>query len=384
MIEQEISIQIGDDPFDTKQVKIQVPTGTKILSTEKNVLELLSVYGLNNYIGDNSKRSESNESFITQGEVIFIARDNKNNKINALIDIGAKHTATCSLLKENQQIAENIEVGTIIDVKIKTSDRGLITASIGEAIEEVKLNEILKSIGDKQVAFNGTVVELINGGYWVEIGGIKCFMPGSLAGINKLWNFNSLIGQNLIVMPLSFSKEKQTVIVSHREYLTTLIPNEIEKLSDNMKSELFGFVTGATKFGIFAEFNGCLTGIIPITDLDKETLHKFENNQIKPGDKISFWPKEIISNKKIMLTQLGAVTNPWEAAKGTYKPMMITKGIVTKLTNYGAFVELEKGISGLIHKTKLNDSILSKGDEINVKIHSISSDDKKIVMSLAD
>jgi ribosomal protein S1 len=384
MIEQEISIQIGDDPFDTKRVKIQVPPGTKILSTEKNVLELLSIYGLNNHVKDNSKRSESKESFITQGEVIFIAKDNKNNKINALIDIGAKHTASCSLLKEHQQIVENIEVGTIIDVKIKTSDRGLITASIGEAIEEVKLNEILKSIGDKQVAFNGTVVELINGGYWVEIGGIKCFMPGSLAGINKLWDFNSLIGQNLIVMPLSFSKEKQTVIVSHREYLTTLIPNEIEKLSENMKSELFGFVTGATKFGIFAEFNGCLTGIIPITDLDKETLHKFENNQIKPGDKISFWPKEIISNKKIMLTQLGAVTNPWDVAKETYKPMMITKGIVTKLTNYGVFVELEKGISGLIHKTKLNDSILSKGDEINVKIHSISADDKKIVMSLAD
>jgi ribosomal protein S1 len=384
MVEQEISIQIGDNPFDTKKVKIHVPKGTKILSTASNVLELLSIYGLNNSDGDTSMRSESKEEFITQGEVIFISKDSTGKKINALIDIGAKHTATCSLLKESPQVVENIEVGTVIDVKIKTSDRGLITASISDAIEDVKLNEIMKSIGDKGVAFNGTVVELINGGYWVELGGIKCFMPGSLAGLNKLWDFDSLVGKNLIVMPLSYSKEKETIIVSHREYLNTLIPNAIDDLSSNMKTHITGFVTGTTKFGVFAEFNQCLTGIIPASELDEETLSKLEKNQIKPGDSISFWPKDIISNKKIILTQKGPAENPWDNAREIYKPMMTVQGTVTKITKYGAFVELEKGVSGLIHKTRFTDVNLSKGDVINVKIQSINSDDKKIVMTLAD
>jgi ribosomal protein S1 len=384
MVEQEISIQIGDNPFDTKKVKIHVPKGTKILSTASNVLELLSIYGLNNSDGDTSMRSESKEEFITQGEVIFISKDSTGKKINALIDIGAKHTATCSLLKESPQVVENIEVGTVIDVKIKTSDRGLITASISDAIEDVKLNEIMKSIGDKGVAFNGTVVELINGGYWVELGGIKCFMPGSLAGLNKLWDFDSLVGKNLIVMPLSYSKEKETIIVSHREYLNTLIPNAIDDLSSNMKTHITGFVTGTTKFGVFAEFNECLTGIIPASELDEETLSKLEKNQIKPGDSISFWPKDIISNKKIILTQKGPAENPWDNAREIYKPMMTVQGTVTKITKYGAFVELEKGVSGLIHKTRFTDVNLSKGDVINVKIQSINSDDKKIVMTLAD
>lgn len=384
MIEQEIFMRMGNNPFETKKVKVQVPKGTKILSTESNVLELLSIYGLSNDVGDNSRKSESKEDFITQGEVIFIAKDNHNNKINALIEIGAKHTALCSLLKEPSHIVENVEVGTIVDVKIKTSSRGLITASISDAIEEVKLNEIMKSIGDKSVAFNGTVVELINGGYWVELSGIKCFMPGSLAGLNKLWDFESLVGSELIVMPLSYSKEKQTIIVSHREYLNRLIPNAIENLSENMKSHITGFVTGTTKFGIFAEFNQCLTGIISSTELDDDTLVKLESGKIKPGDSISFWPKEIISNKKILLTQKGSVDNPWDNVKTVYKPMMTTVGTVTKITNYGAFVEIEKGISGLIHKTRFNDAILNKGDIINVKIHSINTEDKKIVMTLAD
>lgn len=384
MIEQEIFMRMDNNPFETKKVKVQVPKGTKILSTESNVLELLSIYGLSNDVGDNSRKSESKEDFITQGEVIFIAKDNHNNKINALIEIGAKHTASCSLLKEPSHIVENVEVGTIVDVKIKTSSRGLITASISDAIEEVKLNEIMKSIGDKSVAFNGTVVELINGGYWVELSGIKCFMPGSLAGLNKLWDFESLVGSELIVMPLSYSKEKQTIIVSHREYLNRLIPNAIENLSENMKSHITGFVTGTTKFGIFAEFNQCLTGIISSTELDDDTLVKLESGKINPGDSISFWPKEIISNKKILLTQKGSVNNPWDNVKTVYKPMMTTVGTVTKITNYGAFVEIEKGISGLIHKTRFNDAILNKGDIINVKIHSINAEDKKIVMTLAD
>lgn len=384
MIEQEISIQIGKNPFDTKTVKVQVPAGTKILSTNSNVLELLSIYGLNSSVEDVSKRSELNESFITQGEVIFIAKDKNNNKINALIDIGAKHTASCSLLKETDQIVEMIEVGSVVDVKVKTSSRGIITASISEAIEDVKLNEIMSSIGNKTVAFSGTVVELINGGYWVEIGGIKCFMPGSLAGLNKLWDFNSLVGKTIIVMPLSYSSEKNTVIVSHREYLLTLIPNAINSLSDNIKSKIDGFVTGSTKFGVFAEFNECLTGIIPSTELDDETLDMLNRNQIKPGDSISFWTKEIISNKKIILTQKGPSINPWDGIEDVYKPMMITRGTVTKVTSYGAFVEIDKGISGLIHKTKFNNTSLEKGDVVNIKIQSISPDDKKIVMSLVN
>lgn len=385
MIEQEILIQNGKDPFDTTKIKVKVPNGFKILSTEPYTLELLSLYGIESIEVGNSKMCETKQDYITKGKIISIARDGEGNKINALIDIGSKYTASCSLLKETDEIIDQLEEGVNVDVKIKTTSRGLVTASISDAIDEVKFTEILNSISDKTVAFNGKVVELINGGYWVDLDGIKCFMPGSLAGLNKLYDFNSIIGKNLIVMPLSYSKEKDSIIVSHRAYLSTLVYDAIEDLGKNIKLQQTGFVTGTARFGIFAEFNQCLTGMIPINELDEITLRKFEKNEIKPGDNISFWTKEIIGDKKIILSQQGPVTDAWDGITDTYAPMMITKGTVTKITTYGAFVELKKGVSGLIHKTRFKDiSTLNKGDVVTIKIHSISIDDKKIVMSIVD
>lgn len=384
MIEQEITIRTSENPFDTTKIKVHVPRGIKLLSTESYTLESLGLYGISTNIEENSKLCESKESYITRGEIILISKDKAGNKESALVDVGSKFTAFCSLQKEHVDIVDQLEVGMSIDVRIKTLSNGTIVASISEAIDEVKSNEILNSIGDNTVAFNGKITELINGGYWVNISGIKCFMPGSLAGLNKLWDFDSLVGQELIVMPVSFSYEKNTIIVSHREYLKTLIPNEIDYLQENIKTPLIGHVTGTTKFGVFAEFNKCLTGLIPNTELDEETLLKYERNEIKPGDNITFWAKEIINNRKIILTQKGPKEDLWDNVNERYKPTMIVTGTVTKVVSYGAFVELEKGISGLIHKTKLKDISLQKGDVINVKILGVNSSDRKITMTLAD
>ena len=140
-----------------------------------------------------------------------------------------------------------------------------------------------------------------NGGYMVNIQGIDCFMPGSLAGINKLHDFSSIIGTEIYVVPVSFSPDRGTLVVSHRKYLQALIPNEIENIKANQGAEITGNVTGTAKYGIFVEFNGCLTGMIHNNDLDEETLIKFKARQIQPGDEITFIVKDIISDTKITL-----------------------------------------------------------------------------------
>jgi small subunit ribosomal protein S1 len=383
MNEQEIEIQIGDNPFDTKKIKVQVPSGTKILCTEPYLLDSLSLYGMDYEADQNIKLCENKQTYITQGNVVMISKEG-DKKISALIDIGTKFTAYCSLLKEYSEIVNQLEVGMIVDVKVKTLYDGTVTASISDAIEEVQFNEILKAIGNKSVGFNGKVTELINGGYWVEIGGINCFMPGSLAGLNKLWDFESIVGKQLLVMPISFSNEKNTIIVSHREYLETLIPNAIDELGESNKELINGIVTGTTKFGVFAEFNECLTGLIPDSELDESTLNMFSKKQISPGDSISFWLKDIISNKKIILTQKGPKESLWDTVDGEFKPMMTVPGKITKVTNYGAFIELKKGISGLIHKSRLKDISLNVGDTINVRIQGINISERKITLVLAD
>ena len=380
MTEQEITIQLSDDPFDTKVVKVQVPKGTKLLCNEVYAADALSLYGITDHQAQKTQLIEDNISYITRGEISFISE----NKERALIDIESKYTAYCALGKEPDYIVEQLELGMEIDVKIKTNKKtGDVIASISDAIKEVKLKEIKDAIGNTTVGFTAKVKELIHGGYWVDIAGIECFMPGSLAGLNKLHDFNAIVGKDIVVMPITFSREKDTVVVSHREYLRTMIPITIDQLADTIKEPRTGFVTGTTKFGIFAQFDECLTGLIPKAELSEETLNSLDKGNIKPGDAIEFWAKEIISEKKIILSQLGPKIDLWDGIDEKYKPMMITEGKVTKVTSYGAFVELEKGISGLIHKSKLKDANLTKGDSINVKIGSVNVSDRKITMNIA-
>ncbi len=380
MTEQEITIQLSDDPFDTKTVKVQVPDGTKLMCNEMYAADALALYGLTDHTLQKTQLIEDNIAYTTKGIVSFISKD----KTTALIDIESKFTAYCTLSKEPDYIVDQLEAGMEIDVKIKTNkSTGDVIASISDAIKEVKLREIKDAIGNKAVGFTAKVKELIHGGYWVDVAGIKCFMPGSLGGLNKLHDFNVLVGKEIIVMPITFSNEKDTIVVSHREYLRTMIPSTIEKLNETIKEPRVGFVTGTTKFGVFAEFDECLTGLIPKAELTEEMQKTLDDRAIKPGDEINFWVKEIISDRKIILSQLGPKIDLWDGVDEKYKPMMITEGKVTKITSYGAFVELEKGISGLIHKSKLKGADLSKGDTVNVKIGSVNVSDRKITMNIA-
>jgi len=380
MTEQEITIQLSDDPFDTKKIKVQVPEGTKLMANEAYAADALSMYNLHDSTLQKTQLIEDNIAYTTRGEVSFISKDRER----ALIDIQSKYTAYCTLSKEPDYIVEQLEVGMEIDIKIKTNPKtGDVIASISDAIKEVKLKEIKEAIGNSTIGFTAKVKELIHGGYWVDVAGIKCFMPGSLAGLNKLHNFEAILGKEIIVMPITFSKDKDTVVVSHREYLRTMIPSTIEKLSETIKESRVGFVTGTTKFGVFAEFDECLTGLIPKAELSEEYQKALDDRSIKPGDEITFWAKEVISDRKIILSQLGPKIDLWDGVDEKYKPMMITEGKVTKITSYGAFVELEKGISGLIHKSKLKGADLSKGDTLNVKIGSVNVSDRKITMNIA-
>ena len=379
MITQEITIQLSDDPFDTKVVQVQVPEGTKLMCNEPYAPEVLAMYNLSKEVIKKAQLTESQVPFTTSGKITFISED----RTNAIIDTQSKFTPCCSLIKEPDYIVDQLSVGMEIDVKIKTAKNGDITASIGEAILDVKMKEIKEAIGNTNIGYTGLVKELIHGGYWVDVAGIKCFMPGSLGGLNKLHDFTSLVGKEIIVMPITYSTEKDTIVVSHREYLKTMIPTRIDELTEDIKEQRTGFVTGTTKFGIFAQFEECLTGLIPKAELDESTLAAFDSGSIKPGDEITFWAKEIISNKKIILSQLGPKIDLWDGITEKYTPMMIVEGTITKLTSYGAFVELEKGISGLIHKSKLKETVLTRGDIINVKIGSVNVSDRKITMNLA-
>lgn len=378
MIEQEITILLDkQDPFATKKVKVMVPRGTKILSKEPYTLEMLKLYGIDAGETAVTKQQESRGTKLGKGKIVGIEGD------TALIDMGGKYTSYCQLKSEKREIRDQLAVGMEVDLKYKKSGEGQIVSSVSDAIDEMKEQEIIDAIGNTTVAFKGKVKELINGGYWVDLSGITCFMPGSLAGMNKLWDFEAPVGKELLFMPINYAHDKQVVVVSHREYLKTLLPNKVMDRRANLKEKVTGFVTGTTKFGIFAEFDGCLTGMIPKEDL-VESADAYANREIKPGDQISFWVKDIINDNKITLTQTGPVHNPWEGSEEKYRPMSAHVGKVTKMTKYGAFVELEEGIVGLIHISGLKGQELDMGESVNVRVRSIAPLEQRVSLALAN
>jgi small subunit ribosomal protein S1 len=365
----------SDNPF-----RLRANTQIKQQPKDQTVVYCHSPYAQSlyeKYAGRLQNLVEPFEGSIINGTVVSVNND------YAIVDIGWREDAMIELRKENIEYLKYIQSGFPIEVIIEKINNNAarqftIQASYSKNIESKKKEEIRSSIG-QPCAFAATVKELIHGGYFVDIDGVTCFMPGSLGGMNKLINFESLINQTIYVMAINYSKEKDYVVVSHREYLKTLIPSEISKLEQGKLYD--GFITGTSKHGIFVEFNQCLTGLISRSSISAELIDDFDNRRIKAGEPIQFWISEIIDNDRIVLSQYEPIpqASAWDDIENRYKIPSYVTGKVKKIVKYGAFIEIEPKIVGLLHKSHLSEDMeLEVGQEIDVKIVKIDKESKKL------
>lgn len=353
------------DPFSLVTVEVDLPKGTKILSQDSYVLELLKFYE-----GIEIKEPPVDNE-IRELEIISIDED------HVILSLDGKQDAYMSKRKEKD--IEHFKIGDMLKVKLRAGFGGNFEASYSDAVAKQKVTEIVDSIG-KNVGYRAKVTSLIHGGYFVEIDNIKCFMPGSLAGMNKLVDFASLLNKEIIVVPVNYSQEREIPVVSHRDYLKTQMPSKIQAVSEDIDAWRVGFVTGTSGAGIFVEFEDCLTGLIPVAEIEKSE-DNFRGGHIKPGHSINFRIKQIISDSKILLTEKEKEASPWDDLQDRYSPEQLVVGKVVKVTNYGVFVEIEKGISGLMHSSQLpKDSSFKEGEDVEVIISKIEQASRKIVL----
>ena len=326
------------------------------------------------YMGSLANLKEPKTGDVVLATVLTVNEE----KHNAILYVGWREDAILDLKKESPEYIPNIKVGNQIEVIIETKGPNApIVASYSKNVQASKRNEVFAAIG-KNIAYSGKVEELIHGGYFINIDGVRCFMPGSLGGMNKLVNFESLLGQVIYVVPINYSREKDYIVVSHREYLKALVPQEVEKLIIGQKYS--GFVTGTSRHGVFVEFNGCLTGLIAKSDLAENNLEEYNSGIIKPGDAIDFFLKDVIDDTKIILScKPETIVNEWEGIEDKYKVPSVVTGKVKRIVKYGIFVELEPKIVGLLHKSHLNEDMqFEVGQEIDVKIVKIDRESKKV------
>jgi small subunit ribosomal protein S1 len=357
-------------------IKLKQPTD-KVFSHATYAQELY------NMMWNNSSDNFTNKFVIEVGKVYEgTVYGISNNWIS--IDINYREFI---YVNSNKEVVNNLKVGDKTSVKIiKDGSNGVdfVVGSIEQGVQHAIFEDLINNINN-DVAYAGLVKQMIpEGGYIVTINGIDCFMPGSLAGMNKLHDFSSIVGTDMYVVPISFSAERGTVVVSHRAYLKAMVPSIIEDLKNAKDEIITGFVTGSAKFGVFCEFNGCLTGMIHINDLDEVHSAKLRKHEINPGDPIEFKIKEIISDTKITLTQL-IHNDPWNGITERYKIPTKVTGTIKSIKDYGMFVAIEEGVIGLLHISELPEGAIknyTKNQEVRVEISRIEEITKKIFLKL--
>jgi len=273
---------------------------------------------------------------------------------------------------------KNIEIGDVIDVFVSEVNEKnyLIKGSIA-TLYESRAHANLKALEDGESVT--VLVKALNpAGYEVEIynGGVTLpgFMPNTLAGINKLVDPTSIVGTTFEVMIESFSEHEGTYIVSRRKYLHTLSAAAIKEL--NQETVYNGHVTGTAPFGVFVEFNECLTGMIHKANVHPEWQNKL--SEIKPGFEIEFYVKEIIKDK-IILTQILRETL-WDNIKNG----QILDGIVKDTKQFGTLVNLDDETVGLIHTSEMEKlgKKFTPGQELKVKVLSVDRMSRKIFLTV--
>jgi ribosomal protein S1 len=336
----------------------------------KDYMKLLELY-------DSSKVSTVNK-----GDIVNAVYEGLYSDYYIFSVDGLKDNIRIDFKPSESKYLKEFKIGDSTDIFI--SDVNEVNFFIkGSLVDlyETRAHANLKAISESHsvVAF---IKEINPAGYSVDILYnsviLPGFMPNTLAGINKLYNPESIVGSNIEVMIESFSEQEGTYIVSRRKYLETLIPDEIKKLKYD--SVYTGNVTGTTPFGVFVEFNECLTGMIHKANINQVWAEKLD--QIPAGTEIDFYIKEILKEKgkyKIILTQILRETL-WD----TIQINQVIEGKVKSVKPFGTLVLLDEETIGLIHNSEIEKSKqkIVEGQTIKIKAISIDRSNRKIFLSL--
>ena len=355
----------------------------KVICGDESLLDVFEEdYGTPNYTEEFKQQVLDSVSVPSLGRVqkaTFVGE----NENEFLLDGQFKDLIRVSKNKEERQFLEKYEKGEELDVIITHISNSLdftINGSVAIIYKEIA-NQELKSM-EKDDHVEAIINELTPAGYNCTIILNKCeinaFLPQILAGVNKIREEvrSELVGQKLEVCIEGYAGDKGTWIISRRKYLNKLIPKFIEELQKDVVYS--GTVTGSTTFGVFVEFNECLTGMIHKTNLNPDFSGKI--NDIEPGTPIDFYVKEIVKGNKLILTQI-LTDSIWDSINIG----QTLNGKIKDHKKFGTLVELDHETLGLIHTSEITDSVtsLKSGDEIKIKVLAVDRSNRKIYLKKA-
>ncbi len=326
------------------------------------------------------------EGELVKGEIVQV------DKEFVLVDIGYKSEGQIPIrefIDEEGNITA--KVGDRMDVLLekREDDEGLIILS-KEKAAKIKIWDDIKDIYEKSGIISGKILSRVKGGMSVDIG-LQAFLPGSQIDLKPIKDFDAYIGTVQDFKILKYNKRRANIVLSRRAILETermvLREKTLEVLKDG--AELDGTVKNITEYGLFIDLGG-LDGLLHITDMSWGRVgHPSEMYQV--GDKITVKVLKYDSETgRVSLGLKQLRPDPWTEADSKYPVNTKLKGRVVSLADYGAFVEVEEGIEGLIHVSEMSwtrkirhpSQVLKVGDMVEAVVLNIDSANKRVSLGL--
>ena len=326
------------------------------------------------------------EGEIAQGRVLSIDND------YIQIDIGFKSEgmiAAWEFMTEEGEIT--IAVGDKVEVlveEVENEDGQLVLSK--EKAERLKVWDEISDAYDNENAVEGTIVARVKGGLSVDIG-VKAFLPGSQVDLRPVRNLEALLGEKASFKIIKFNKRRGNIVLSRRALLETERKKMREATLTTLQEGqiLDGVIKNLTDYGAFIDLGG-IDGLLHITDMSWGRInHPSELFQV--GDEIKVKVLKFDQeNERVSLGLKQIQPDPWVDAGMRYPLGMRIQGKVVSLTDYGAFIELEPGIEGLVHVSEMSwtkrvkhpSKVVTIGDEVEAVVLDVDERDRKISLGM--
>ena len=324
------------------------------------------------------------EGQIIQGTVIELAKG------LATIDVGFKSEGNIHL-HEFPNNGQDMSVGDEVEVFLERSEDndGNVVLS-KEKANKIKLWDELVSKYEAEEIIEGTIIAKAKGGLTVDIG-LKAFLPGSQIDLRPIRNLEKLIGEVFQMRIIKMNKKRGNIVLSRRALLEEKRQNSraetLQQLEEN--SLIAGVVKNITEYGIFVDLGG-IDGLLHITDMSWGRVNH-PSEMFSMGDKLEVMVLKFDKEKERVSLGLKQITaDPWVSVDEKYPINKKIKGKVVSITDYGVFVELEKGIEGLVHISEMSWSrhikhpskIVSIRDEVDAVVLTLDKEKKRISLGM--
>ncbi len=319
---------------------------------------------------------------VVQGTIVQVNPD------SVVVDVGYKSEGVIPIREFADEKGEiNVNVGDVYDVLFGggESDSGLIVLSKEKADRQKIWNSL-----EEGAVVEGRIVSRIKGGLSVDIG-VNAFLPGSQVDLRPVRNLDKVIGQNYEFKIIKLNKRRGNIVLSRRVLLESERESQrgetLKTLEENQVVE--GIVKNLTDYGAFIDLGG-IDGLLHITDMSWGRV-KHPSDILAVGDKINVKVLKFDKDKERVSLGLKQIApDPWLDVDSKYPIGAKVTGKVVSLTDYGAFVELEEGVEGLIHVSEMSwtkrvkhpNKVLNIGDDVESVVLALDTDNRRISLGL--